>query len=58
MGEARKWLDAGLTWPASERAKLATLIERIYAYAGWGSGARKRERKALIETLRTGEGTS
>ncbi len=58
MGEARKWLDAGLVWPAPERAELATLIEAIYGYAGWGSGAKKRERKELIERLRHGEGTA
>jgi hypothetical protein len=33
-------------------AELATRIEAIYAYARWGSGAKKRERKQLIAKLR------
>ncbi|MBK1656455.1 type III-B CRISPR module RAMP protein Cmr6 [Allochromatium vinosum] len=52
MGETRQCLDAGREWPAPERAKLATLIESIYSYAGWGSGDKKRQRKDLVERLR------
>lgn len=28
-------------------AERAALIEAIYAYAGWGSGTKKRERKPI-----------
>lgn len=36
----------------ADRAQLADLAEAIYGYAGWGSGDKKRERKALIASLR------
>ncbi|MBN2886164.1 MAG: type III-B CRISPR module RAMP protein Cmr6 [Chromatiaceae bacterium] len=52
MQEARALLNEGLSWPAPERAELATLLKQLYDQAGWGSGEKKRERKGLIERLR------
>jgi len=47
-------LKEGLEWPAADRAALARLAEAIYGYLGWGSGAKKRERKDKIQQLRQG----
>ena len=52
MAKIRQLLDQGLEWPEQERAELATLIEAVFSYAGWGSGDRKRDRKARIAKLR------
>lgn len=52
MAEVRCLLDDGMTWFMPERAELADLIEKIYSYAGWGSGEKKRERKERLAQLR------
>ena len=46
-------LKVGLEWPAQEQADLAQLAETIYGYLGWGSGAKKQERKARIQALKS-----
>ncbi len=52
MDKTRKLLGDGIHWPETERVQLADLIEKIYSYAGWGSGEKKRERKERLTQLR------
>lgn len=44
--------DAHASWPAAECLALAALAEEIYAFTGWPSGQKKRDRKQQIQALR------
>ncbi|MBB1126681.1 type III-B CRISPR module RAMP protein Cmr6 [Thiospirillum jenense] len=54
MADIRRLLNDGIAWPDAERIALADLIKQVYDYNGWGNADKKRERKALVEKLRTG----
>lgn len=45
-------------WGAADRQNLADLAGRIYAFIGWGSGRKKKERRARIEALKGGGASS
>lgn len=50
IGTTNQLLKEGLNWPAADRQELATLVEAIFSYIGWGN--KKKERKEKIAALR------
>ena len=44
--------QAQTEWTGPVCVQLAHLAEEVYGYIGWGSGAKKRERKELIQAIR------
>lgn len=49
IGKTNQLLKEGLNWPAADRQELATLVEAIFSYIGWGN--KKKERKEKIAAL-------
>jgi CRISPR-associated protein Csm5 len=47
-------LREAVTWKQAESALLAALAEQIYGFVGWGSGKKKKEKRARIEKLKGG----
>ncbi len=50
IGKTNQLLKEGLNWPVADRQALATLVEAIFSYIGWGN--KKKERKEKIAALR------